>query len=69
MTQLIADVMTIAKEENFYRGKKIEFAGRIRFLDVKDKAWDSIVLDVETKAEIKANTVGFLTNVYRLAQR
>jgi cell division protease FtsH len=58
--QFAEDVMTIAKDENFYRGKKIEFAGLIHFLDIKDKTWDSIVLDDETKAEIKSNTVGFL---------
>ena len=58
--QFVEDVMTIARDENFYRGKKIEFAGLIQFLDIKDKTWDSIVLDDETKAEIKSNTVGFL---------
>ena len=52
--------MTIADKENFYRGKKIEFTGQIDFLDVIDKSWDGIVLDTETKADIKANTVGFL---------
>jgi len=58
-------IMTLAKDQNFYRGKKIEFAGRIRFLDVKDRPWDSIVLDTETKEEIKANTVGFLKQSQR----
>jgi cell division protease FtsH len=56
----VSGVMTIAEKENFYRGKKVEFNGRIRFLDVQDKSWDSIVMDAEAKAEIKANTVGFL---------
>ena len=54
------DVMTIARDENFYRGKKIEFAGLIHFLNIKDKTWDSIVLDDEMKTEIKSNTVSFL---------
>jgi cell division protease FtsH len=58
--QFVEDVITIAKDENFYRGKKIEFAGLIHFLNIKDKPWDSIVLDDETKAEIKSNTVSFL---------
>lgn len=56
----IDGIMTIAREENFYRGKKIEFSGRIRFLNAENKSWDSIVLDAATKAEIKANTVDFL---------
>jgi len=60
MEEFIADVLAIADKENFYRGKKIEFSGRIRFLDVKDRSWEGIVLDAETKADIKANTVDFL---------
>jgi cell division protease FtsH len=60
MEEFITGILAIVEKENFYRGKKIEFSGRIRFLDVKDRAWDSIVLDAETKREIKANTVDFL---------
>jgi len=60
MADFIISVLAIAEKENFYRGKKIEFSGRIRFLDVKARSWDSIVLDTETKAEIGANTVDFL---------
>jgi len=60
MADFIIGVLAIAEKENFYRGKKIEFSGRIRFLHVKDRSWDSIVLDSETKREIKANTVDFL---------
>jgi cell division protease FtsH len=60
MADFIIGVLSIVEKENFYRGKKIEFSGRIRFLDVKDRSWDSIVLDAETKVEIKANTVDFL---------
>jgi cell division protease FtsH len=58
--EFIAAVLDIVEKENFYRGRKIEFSGRIRFLDVKDRTWDSIILDTETKSEIKANTVDFL---------
>jgi len=68
MRQFIIDVLTIAHEENFYRGKKVEFTGRIRFLDVETKAWDSIVLDVETKTDIKANTINFLKQGERWSQ-
>jgi len=60
-------VMNVAKEENFYRGKKIEFAERIRFLNVEDKSWDGIVLDPAIKKEIKANTVDFLRGRERWA--
>jgi len=60
MGKFITGILTIAEEENLYRGRKIEFSGRIRFLDVKNKSWDSIVLDTETKTEIKANTLSFL---------
>jgi len=60
MEEFIANVLAIADKGNFYRGKKIEFSGRIRFLDVKDRSWDSIVLDTETKSDIRANTVDFL---------
>ena len=60
MAEFVSGILTIAEKENFYRGKKIEFSRRIRFLDVKDRSWDSIVLDAETKREINANTVDFL---------
>jgi cell division protease FtsH len=68
MSKFIADVLTIAESENFYRGKKLEFTGRIHFLDVKDKTWDTIVLDDKIKAEIKANSVGFLKQSKRWMQ-
>ncbi|MFC1865160.1 AAA family ATPase [Chloroflexota bacterium] len=57
---LVNAVLTIAKEENIYRGKKIEFAGRIRFLNIGEKLWDSIIIDSTTKREIQANTTDFL---------
>jgi len=53
-------VMDITEKENFYRGKKIEFAGRIRFLNVTGKSWHGIILDRATKREVKANTIEFL---------
>ena len=60
MAYFITGILNIAEKENFYRGRNIEFFGRIRFLDVKERSWDSIVLDNDTKREIKANTVEFL---------
>jgi len=56
----VGGVMAITERENFYRGKKVEFNRRIRILDVRDKSWDSIAMDADTKAEIRANTVSFL---------
>jgi len=56
----VKGVTDIADKENFYRGKKIEFAGRIRFLNVADRSWHSIILDRATRREIKANTIDFL---------
>ena len=56
----VQGVTDIAEEENFYRGKKIEFAGRIRFVNIAGKSWHSIILDRAIKREIKANTVEFL---------
>jgi len=56
----VAGVMSLAKGENFYRGKKIEFSGRLRFLNMKGRSWDSIILDGSTKKEIQANTIDFL---------
>ncbi len=61
-------VKAIAKEQNFYRGKKIEFGGRIQFLNVKDKSWDSIILDSAIKKEIRANTIDFLNKMKRWAE-
>lgn len=58
-------VMKIAKEENFYRGKRIEFGERIRFLNVEGKSWQRIILDRAVKREIKANTVEFLRSAKR----
>lgn len=59
--------MNVAREENLYRGKKIEFGGRVQFLNVKEKSWDDIILDPATKREVKANTVDFLRRRERWA--
>ncbi len=53
-------VMRLAREQNFYRGKKIEFAGRLRFLNLEGRSWDSITLDSGLKQEIRSNTIEFL---------
>jgi cell division protease FtsH len=56
----VTGVMDLMKEQNFYRGKKVEFSGRLRFLDLNGRSWDSIILDADIKREIRANTVDFL---------
>ena len=58
----------IARKRNFYRGKKIGFGVRIQFLSVKDKSWDSIVLDPAIKREVRANTINFLGKKNRWAE-
>jgi cell division protease FtsH len=60
ITDFVVGVITIAKEQNFYRGKKIEFAGRLRFIDLKNRSWESVILDKNIKKEVKANTIDFL---------
>lgn len=60
VTNFIAGVLEIAHEQNFYRGKKIEFAGRLRLLDVIGRSWESITVDDAIRREIEANTVSFL---------
>jgi cell division protease FtsH len=60
-------IETIVSEQNFYRGGKLEFAGRIRFLELPARNWEDVVLDAGIKREIRANTIGFLANRERLA--
>jgi len=66
--KFVNEVKSIAQEQNFYRGKKIQFSGRIHFLNVKDKSWDGIILDCATKREVKANTIDFLNRRKRWAE-
>ncbi|MAF85824.1 MAG: AAA family ATPase [Dehalococcoidales bacterium] len=61
-------VKSIAKEQNFYRGKKVEFSRHPRLLNVKDRSWESIVLNPAIKREVKANTVDFLRKGKRWAE-
>ncbi len=66
--EFAAGLEKVCTEQNFYRGKKLEFQGRIRFLDICPRSWDSIALDEAIKKEIKVNTVGFLANGESLAK-
>jgi len=65
--RFINEVKSITEKQNFYRGKKIEFGGRIHFLNIKDKSWDSIILDSAIKREIRSNTIDFLNKRKRWA--
>lgn len=56
-----------AKDNNFYRGKKLEYSGSLRFLKLPSRSWSDIVLDAGVKREIWDNTVGFLLNRAELA--
>ena len=68
IAQLVRDVKSIAEKQNFYRGKKVEFDGRIRFVHLPSNLWESIILPPDLKADIQANTIGFLDNQGRLAR-
>ena len=61
-------VRTIVREQNFYRGKKLELGGQIRFLDMPGSIWENLILDADTKDDIRANTIGFLVNRERVAR-
>lgn len=60
VTSFVAAVLDTGRQQNFYRGKDLEYTGRIQFLEVEGRSWDSVVLDESIKKEIRANTVGFL---------
>lgn len=63
VNEFVEGVKRIIKEENFYKGKKIGLGGRIGFLDIPDRDWDSLILEPEIKDEIHANTVGFIASL------
>lgn len=54
------DVMTLTERENLYRGKKIELTNGLRFLNVADRRWESVILDERIKREIRANSIDFI---------
>ncbi|MBM4447104.1 MAG: ATP-binding protein [Chloroflexi bacterium] len=53
---------------NPYKGKKLKFTGRIRFLELPPKSWQDLTLDPALKDEIETNTVGFLNKTAELAK-
>jgi cell division protease FtsH len=66
--QFARGLENLAKEKNFYRGKKLEFSGGLRFLKLPSRSWSDIVLDPGVKQEIWDNTVGFLLHRNELAE-
>ena len=58
--KFILGVRAIAKNNNIYRGKKLEFNGQLRFLNLRGRSWNTVILEEDIKDEIKANTVEFL---------
>jgi len=61
--QFAEDIRQICQTENFYRSKKLEFAGHIRFMDINAEPCDSFKLNDNAKAELKSKTTGlFNTN-------
>jgi len=58
--KFVDGIKAVVEKENYYRNKKIEFDGRIRFFDVFDETWENICVKPEVKAQIKASTIGSL---------
>ena len=60
--EFVTGVINLAREQNFYRGKNLELASKLRFLNLKDRPWESVILEEPMKDEIHANTIGFLNS-------
>lgn len=55
-----AEVKAWIKENNYYKGKKIDAKGK--FLNVSSYSWDDIILEPEAKDNIFDDVVGFLNH-------
>ncbi|MFC2038746.1 AAA family ATPase [Chloroflexota bacterium] len=64
--KLLLEINQYMDDHNYYKGKRIKFDGKISFLDVKQKEWDSIILDADVKTSIRLNAVGFLRNIAQI---
>jgi cell division protease FtsH len=64
----VESILKIAREENFYRGQKLEYNGRINILDIKERNWESVIIPATARREIIANTVDFLRQAERWEQ-
>lgn len=60
MDRFVQAVKAIAREENFYRWKTLEYSGSLEIVDVRSRSWDSVVLEESLKREVRANTTEFL---------
>jgi cell division protease FtsH len=53
-------------EKKLYKGHKIEFGNRIRFLELTPRSWDDVALPSRTKETIVAHTTRFLERTAEL---
>ena len=65
---LLLDINAYMDEHNIYKGKRLKLNGEISFLDVKQRDWESVILDASTKESVRLNTVGFLNNVDKIEE-
>jgi len=65
--EFVSGVQRIMREENLYKGGKIQLESRIRFLDLAQKGWDDLVLPAGVKEDVMAHSVDFLARSDRLA--
>lgn len=66
--KLVQEIKEFLNEHNFYRGERISFSDRISFINVKQREWDSVILDPNIKDNIRLNTIGFLKNFTRMQE-
>jgi cell division protease FtsH len=59
--KFVDGIKAVAWKENYYRNKKLEFDGGIRFVNISDESWGNICLQPATKAQIKASTIDSLS--------
>jgi hypothetical protein len=43
--EIVQEIENYAKENNFYRGRKLDFNGDLSFIKVERQDWDEIILD------------------------
>ena len=66
-SDFVAGVRRIMREENLYKGGKIQLEYWIRFLELPEKGWDDLVLPPGMKQEVMAHSVDFLRRADQLA--
>jgi len=64
----IGEVKHIVGNENFYKGAKLRFEGQAEFIDVAKRTWEQVILDADTKQDIKSNTLDFLRRAKALSE-